>query len=130
MVRNLKITFYKVYSRSSTMGSRFSLKFLKMQNLIETWEINQKMNELLINGITEEYFSDRAISKSRSAGEQLTHLHNVRLMWLAAAMPELLPLQKKFEKEESFSKQTLIEEMKKSSQAISALLKQDFLQEK
>ena len=45
-------------------------------------------------------------------------------------MPELLPLQKKFEKEESFSKQTLIEEMKKSSQAISALLKQDFLQEK
>jgi uncharacterized damage-inducible protein DinB len=76
-----------------------------MQNLIETWQINQQMNEFLINDIQEEYFADSPVAKGRSVGEHLAHLHNVRLMWLKAAMPELLPSQKKFEKEQQVSKQ-------------------------
>jgi len=97
-----------------------------MKNLIETWEINQKMNQLLIEGIKEEYFPDRSVAKGRSVGEQLTHIHNVRLMWIKVAAPELLESQKKFEKEETITKQSLADELKKSSKAITSILENGF----
>ena len=93
-----------------------------MKNLIETWEINQKMNQFLIQGIKEEFFSDRSVAKGRNVGEQLTHIHNVRLMWIKVAAPELLDSQKKFEKEEVILKPSLIDGLQKSSQAIIILL--------
>ena len=97
-----------------------------MKNLIETWEINQKMNQLLIEGIKEEYFPDRSVAKGRSVEEQLTHIHNVRLMWIKVAAPELLESQKKFEKEENITKQSLVDELKKSSKAITSILESGF----
>ena len=97
-----------------------------MKNLIETWEINQKMNQFLIEGIKEEYFPDKSIAKGRSVGEQLSHIHNVRLMWIKVAAPELLDSQKKFEKEVSIAKQSLSDELKKSSKAITSILENGF----
>ena len=80
-----------------------------MQSLIETWEINQKMNELLVNAVDEKNFSDKSVAKGRSVGEQFAHLHNVRLMWLNASIPEALSSLKKFEKDVPFAKQTLLQ---------------------
>ena len=61
-----------------------------MEAYLETWEINQRMNEFLINGIKEDHFNDISISKGRTVGDQLAHLHNVRLMWLKASAPDLM----------------------------------------
>ncbi|MDP4261760.1 MAG: DinB family protein [Bacteroidota bacterium] len=97
-----------------------------MENLIDTWIINQKMNRLLVLDTKEEWFADRSVAKGRSVGEQLAHIHNVRLMWLKVAIPELLSSQKKFEKETPLSKQVLMEEMGKSSEAIISLLRAGF----
>ena len=97
-----------------------------MKNLLETWEINQKMNQFLIQGIKEEYLSDRPVSKGRSVGEQFTHIHNVRLMWIKVGGPELLDSQKKFENEEGISRNAIIDGLQKSSEAITKLLQNSF----
>src|SRR5215467_6744710 len=97
-----------------------------MQALIETWQINQKMNESLISGIKGSHFLDLSTTKGRNVGEQFAHIHNVRLMWLKVAAPDLLESQKKFEKEEGFTKELLLVELKNSTAAITELLQRGF----
>jgi uncharacterized damage-inducible protein DinB len=92
-----------------------------MHPLIDTWKINQHMNELLLNGIQENDLADVAPSKGRSVGEQFAHIHNVRLMWLKAALPLLLEGQNKIENG-SITNQQLNSALKQSAPAIVTLL--------
>jgi len=87
----------------------------------ETWHISQRLNEFLIDAIKEEYFSDTPVSKGRTVGEQLAHLHNVRLMWLKVAAPDLFASQQKLEKD-GISKKSVLAELKRSADAIGVLL--------
>jgi uncharacterized damage-inducible protein DinB len=50
--------------------------------LLETWEIHNRINLFLLDAIAPEHLKDVSASKGRNAGEQFAHLHNVRLMWL------------------------------------------------
>src|SRR5271156_3859413 len=93
-----------------------------MNPLIETWSINQRMNEFLLNALHEEHLNDVGLAKGRSVGEQFAHVHNVRLMWLKVAAPELLESQHKVEKDKPISKNLLIKELDKSSVATVQLL--------
>ncbi|PZR24853.1 MAG: hypothetical protein DI535_20425 [Citrobacter freundii] len=92
-----------------------------MNEAIDTWEISNRINLYLIDAIPEENFIDQSASKGRTVGEQLAHIHNVRLMWLQASMPELMSSVTKVEKD-AISKKKLIEQFKKSAAAISQLL--------
>ena len=94
-----------------------------MDPLVETWLINASMNEYLLKGIPEAHLKDIAVSKGRNVGEQFAHIHNVRLMWIKASMPELLLSQKKFEKENPPSKNDLLVEFRNSSKAIEEIIK-------
>lgn len=95
---------------------------MEKQQLIETWQINNRINLYLLDAIPAEHLEDKMTSKGRSAGEQLAHLHNVRLMWLKAAMPELLEGQVKIEKEQSGDKALITEALAASGPAIEKLL--------
>jgi len=97
-----------------------------MKELIETWEINNRINLYLLNAIDEKNLPDISASKGRTVGEQFAHIHNVRLMWLKAAMPALLEGQTKIEKENKLTKKLLSAELEKSSEAISKLLANGF----
>jgi uncharacterized damage-inducible protein DinB len=97
-----------------------------MKELIETWEINNRINLYLLNAIDEKYLPDISASKGRTVGEQFAHIHNVRLMWLQAAIPDLLKGQAKIEKETKLTKGLLSGELEKSSEAISKLLANGF----
>ncbi len=92
-----------------------------MEQLIDTWEINNRINLYLINAIDEAFFNFTSASKGRTAGEQLAHIHNVRLMWLQAAMPELMTAVSKIEKE-AIAKRILVEQLTKSAAAIGKLI--------
>ena len=92
-----------------------------MKELIETWEIHNRINLYLLESLSEVSLSGTASSKGRTVGEQFAHIHNVRLMWLKAAMPELLAGVEKIEKEEITKKQ-LKEQLTKSGKAITQLL--------
>ena len=91
------------------------------KQIIETWEIHNRINIYLLDAINEEHLTDISASKGRNVGEQFAHIHNVRLMWLKAAAPDLLTGQNKIEKG-TISKTQLSGELNNSSVAIASLL--------
>jgi uncharacterized damage-inducible protein DinB len=93
-----------------------------MKDLIETWEINNRINLYLLASIAEDHLADAPASKGRTVGEQFAHLHNVRLMWLKASMPELLDGVLKIDKGNDLTKELLSTALQQSASAISQLL--------
>src|SRR5689334_8650864 len=98
---------------------------MEANDLTDTWEIHNRINLYLFDSIKEEHLPDVSPSKGRNVGEQFAHMHNVRLMWLKAASPELLATQNKIDKEK-ITKKLLASELTKSSKAITALLASGF----
>jgi uncharacterized damage-inducible protein DinB len=92
-----------------------------MKQIIETWEINNKIILYLLNSIDEKHLPSISLSKGRTVAEHFAHIHNVRLMWLKESMPELLTSVEKIEKE-NITKKNLTEQFKKSGKAISEML--------
>jgi uncharacterized damage-inducible protein DinB len=89
---------------------------------LETWDIHNRINLYLLEAIEPAALGSYSASKGRSAGEQFAHLHNVRLMWLKAAAPELLDRLVKIEKEQADDKQLLRKSLLTSGEAIRSLL--------
>ncbi|HRI01019.1 MAG TPA: DinB family protein [Saprospiraceae bacterium] len=92
-----------------------------MNQIIETWEINNRINLYLLNAIEEEHLSAVSASKGRTVAEQFAHLHNVRLMWIKEGLPELLSTVEKIEKE-NITKSILSDQLIKSGAAISKMI--------
>lgn len=92
------------------------------EQLLETWEIHNRINLYLLDGIKEEHLSDTAASKGRSVAETFAHIHNVRLMWLKAADATLLKGLTKIEDGAKATKKSLQAALGKSAQAVATLL--------
>ena len=97
-----------------------------MTEAIETWHIHNSMNVYLLNALEEAHLTDTNATKGRNVGEQFAHIHNVRLMWLKAAAPELLEGLHKIEKENGISKTLLEASLAQSNVAIATLLEKGF----
>jgi uncharacterized damage-inducible protein DinB len=95
---------------------------MESNQLLETWQINNRVNLYLLDAIAPENLSAALSSKGRSAGEQFAHVHNVRLMWLKQAAPELLESGAKIEKENALYKDLLKNSLEKSSELIGEML--------
>ncbi len=95
--------------------------------LIETFTINNRINLYLLNAIAEENLPDISPSKGRNVGEQFAHIHNVRLMWLQSAAPQLLEDLTKIEKG-TITKQILITALTDSGRAMEKMLEECFAQ--
>ena len=92
--------------------------------LVETWAIHDRINQYLLESIDPQSLASHSASKGRSVGEQFAHLHNVRLMWLKAAAPELLKGLNKIEAEQANDRKLLAKSLTDSGKAIGALLEQ------
>src|SRR5215510_4781302 len=91
------------------------------EQLTETWGINNRINLYLLDGIKDEALGDVSASKGRSVAEAFAHLHNVRLMWLKSAAPELLEGLEKIEKEAALDRKRLKSSLEASGKAIETL---------
>ena len=96
------------------------------EQLIQTWQIHNRINLYLLDEVSDEAWLDLSASKGRSVAEQFAHLHNVRLMWLKSAAPELLAGQEKVEKDEAADKARLRAALTASGAALERLLQQSF----
>lgn len=67
------------------------------EQLLETWQISNRIDLYLLDSIAEEYLMDGLVSKGRDVAKQFAHIHNVRLMWLKSAAPDLLEKQTKLD---------------------------------
>jgi uncharacterized damage-inducible protein DinB len=91
-----------------------------MKDIIETWNIHNRINLYLLDAIAENHLADVLASKGRNVGEQFAHLHNVRLMWLKVADPDLVKGLDKIEKDK-ISKKLLATQLEKSAKAVATL---------
>src|SRR3954454_17572773 len=92
--------------------------------LLETWQIHDRINLYLLDAIDPASLDSHSASKGRSVGEQFAHMHNVRLMWLKSAAPELLKGLVKIENDQANDKKLLAKSWSDSGKAIGALLAQ------
>jgi len=92
--------------------------------LLETWQIHDRINLYLLDSIDAADLDSHSASKGRSVGEQFAHVHNVRLMWLKAAAPDLLKGLDKVEKEAASDKKLLAKSLRDSAKAVGLLLEQ------
>ena len=98
-------------------------------SFLETWDIHNRINLYLLDSVAPASLQSLSASKGRSVGEQFAHIHNVRLMWLKAAAPELLKGLTKLEKENALDKKQLRKSLADSSVAIRSLLEQSLPQD-
>ena len=96
------------------------------EQLLESWAIHDRINHYLLAGVPEGALGDVSASKGRSVAEQFAHMHNVRLMWLKAAAPELLDGLAKVEKEEAGDGALLGASLASSAAAVAELLRRSF----
>jgi uncharacterized damage-inducible protein DinB len=89
--------------------------------LIETWNIHNRINRYLLNAVPEDALSSSLAPKHRTVFQQFAHIHNVRLMWLKSAAPALLEGLAKVEGDTG-EKATLEEALQASGSAIEALV--------
>lgn len=97
---------------------------MDQKQFVETWQIHNRINLYLLDGVEPAALRLVSASKGRNAGEQFAHIHNVRLMWLKAAAPDLLKGLQKIEKEQADNKTLLRKALESSGVAISSLLSQ------
>lgn len=89
------------------------------EQLLDTWRINARIDHYLLEALTDEQLSTK-LAKGKAVDGQFAHIHNVRLMWLKAAAPDLWGNQRKLEL--PCNKSDLAEQLMQSDAAISELI--------
>src|SRR5437764_275899 len=93
-----------------------------MNPLFETWAIHNRINLYLLDAIPEVALGHMLGGKGRSVRDQFVHLHNVRLMWLKSAAPELLQGLEKLESKLDYDKGKLRSALESSGLAVGMML--------
>ncbi len=95
-----------------------------MENeLIETWQIHNRINLYLLDAVAPNALTGTAASKGRTVAQLFAHIHNNRVSWLEAAAPELMQGLAKIKKEEAADKPLLRQSLEESGLAVEELLK-------
>jgi uncharacterized damage-inducible protein DinB len=91
--------------------------------LVETWMIHQRINLYLLDALADDALAAALKANGRTVYGQFAHLHNVRLMWLKSAAPELLDGLEKLEAKTVGPRNQLRAALEASGQAVAALLR-------
>jgi uncharacterized damage-inducible protein DinB len=92
------------------------------EQLIDTWNIHNRINLYLLEALPAEVLGQKAPTKGRTPFMLFAHVHNVRLMWLKAAAPELLEGVEKLEGTDGTPAQ-IRAALEASGKAVEALLR-------
>jgi uncharacterized damage-inducible protein DinB len=95
------------------------------EQLIETWQIHNRINFYLLAAIPAELMGQVPSPKGRTVYQLFAHMHNVRLMWLKASAPELTEGLEKLEGTSGTPEQ-LRRALEASGAAIEQLLRTSF----
>ena len=91
------------------------------EQLLDTWRIHARV-VLYVLGAADPAALTAKPLKGRTAGEQFAHLHNVRLMWLGSAAPDLGEGLVKLVKEDAGNVATLRSALVASGERVEALV--------
>jgi uncharacterized damage-inducible protein DinB len=99
-----------------------SLETSMEDQFIETWNIHDRINRYLLKAVPNDALGSTWGPKHRTIYQLFAHIHNVRLMWLKPAAPELLEGLAKIEGEKG-DKDALAKALEASGVAIATLLR-------
>lgn len=94
-----------------------------VSQLLDSWRINHRLNLYFLANLSPEQLLQKS-PKSKNVAGHFAHQHNVRLMWLKAAAPELMSGLEKLE--EGADSEALNAAHIASAQAMETLLEQAF----
>ncbi len=92
-----------------------------VEQLIETWNIHDRINRYLLDAVADVALGLSLAPKHRTVYQLFAHMHNVRLLWLKSAAPDLLDGLSKLEGQTG-DRATLAAALEASGQAIATLL--------
>ena len=91
--------------------------------LLESWQINNSMNLLLMDNITDAGMQKTlSIRGGRTVYLQLVHVHNVRMQWLKICAKDIFKKYKALDKEAAFHRKALRKAIEDSAKGIEELL--------
>lgn len=93
-----------------------------MKKLIQSWTMANGPNYFLLEKLEDEWLDDRLASRTRTVRQQFAHMHNVRLMWISHAAPELKGKAGKFPRGAKPSREELVEALKASEAVVAEFL--------
>ena len=93
------------------------------EQLLDTWRVNNRMNLLLMNNITDTGMQKTLSTRGgRTIYLQLVHVHNVRMGWLEVCAKDIFTKYKKIDKETAFDREALRKAFEDSSRGMEELL--------
>ncbi|MBF6593896.1 MAG: hypothetical protein IVW51_05540 [Thermaceae bacterium] len=93
-----------------------------LDDLLETWQAHNAINLGLLENIPDGGLGVSASSGGMTVGQQLGHMHTVRIRWVEESEPELAKGSLKFGREENLSLETLKQALSDSGKTIQSLL--------
>jgi uncharacterized damage-inducible protein DinB len=91
--------------------------------LAQTWAIHNRINLYMLDAIADDALGATASPKCRTVHDLFAHIHNVRLMWLKSAAPELLAGLEEFETKTVGDKARLRAALEASGRAVEELFR-------
>jgi uncharacterized damage-inducible protein DinB len=112
-------------NNANTAGAASAGRFDVKRSLLETFAVNQKANEFLLANISDQaWCAPTPTGKGRTIAAIAAHMHNVRLMWLAAA-DKTAKVPPKLD-DEKVTQQEVSDALRGSAAAITKLLETGF----
>jgi len=93
------------------------------EQLIETWAIHNRINLYLLDAVPDDALAASLSPKARTVHALFAHVHNVRLLWLKSAAPELMDGLDKLETKSVGTKKELRAALTASGEAVERLLR-------
>jgi uncharacterized damage-inducible protein DinB len=96
-----------------------------IEQLIETWMINNRVNLLLLSNLDEKALQQTlSVRGGRTVGQQLAHVYAVRLGWIEIVDKKLLPALPQIARDDGHDCKLLITGFTKSAEAFAEIIRQ------
>jgi uncharacterized damage-inducible protein DinB len=92
--------------------------------IVEAWQIHNRIQIYVLESLPDESMLCASQGRGRTVGDPFIHIHNVRLMWIAAAAPGLMAGLAKLDKSAGANNQAILDALHASGEAIASLLVQ------
>ena len=97
------------------------------EQLTEAWQINNSMNLLLMDNITDAGMQKTLSTRGgRTVYQQMVHIHNVRLQWLEVSAVDIFKKQSTIDKDAPFNRKALRKAFEDSAKGINELIIQSW----
>jgi uncharacterized damage-inducible protein DinB len=96
-----------------------------INQIVETWQIHNRINLYLLKAIPDSALSSRPVAKrqGRTVAQQFAHMHNVRLAWFLRRQADVVGKLKIIDREKAENKKLLLDSFKQSGLMIEGFLK-------